>query len=130
MLWLAQDYESECEMFKKADYVANVYNRGNHHGLTIGWDSIYARISKTDIDWSLATNPKIECRDFHIKVYNDVACAVYYSQMTGEWKGEPYDYSISRMAVLEKEGDSWKIAFSNATMINPCPEQENVDAEE
>ena len=59
-------------------------------------------------------------KDFHIKVYDKVAWAVYYVQRTGEFKGEPWDDTSSRVTFLEKVDDNWKIVLMTTTVLNPC----------
>jgi hypothetical protein len=128
-LWLAQDYIPESDLVKKEDYVRMITNFGNNHNQTVGWDSINANLKRSsEQDWSDATNAKIECKDFNIKVYDKVAWAVYYTQMTGEWKGEPFDNNTTRVTFLEKVDDTWKIVLNSMTGLNPC-ETEDEDEE-
>ena len=130
-LYLARDYISESDLFLKEDYYMSVFNNGNNHGQLVGWDSLFVVIKwMAEADFrSDITNPKIEVKDFNIKVYDKVAWAVYYVQNTGENKGEPYDNSSVRIAFLEKVDDNWKIAFKSITALNPC-ETEDDDEED
>ena len=129
--FLDRDYTSEADFLKNADYVTTVHNTGNSHTLTVGWDSIFAGIKKySELEgWQDVTNFKIEQKDFHIKVYDKVAWAVYYVQHTGEYKGEPWDYTHSRVTFLEKVGDNWKIVLLTTSLLNPC-ETEDEDEDE
>jgi len=124
-LYLARDI-SESDLFLKEDYYTFVSNNGNFHNQIVGWDSIFVLIKRmAEADWrSDITNQKIEVKDFNIKVYDKVAWAVYYVQVTWENKGEPFDYSSVRTAFLEKVDDNWKIAFNSITALNPCEEED------
>ena len=130
-LWLAQDYITESEFVKQADYVLAVNNNGNFHNQIVGYDSIFALLKESaEMDWSEFTNSKIECRDFHIKVYDDIAWAVYYAQLTGEWKGEPVDFSDTRVTVLERVDGNWKIVLNSITGLNRCEEDKEDDEDD
>ena len=128
--FLDRDYTSEADFVKNADYVTTVHNNGNSHNQTVGWDSIFVGLKKlSEMDgWQYVTNNKIEQKDFHIKVYDKVAWAVYYVQNTGEYKGEPWDNTSSRVTFLEKVDDNWKMALNSMTLLDPC-EIEDEDEE-
>ena len=130
-LWLDQDYIPESDLVKKEDYVRMIQNFGNNHNQTVGWDSVYADLKKSSEGdwWSDLTNMKIEYKDFNIKVYDKVAWAVFYTQGTGEYKGEPYDRTQSRVTFLEKEDDNWKMVLNSITLLNPC-ETEDEDEDD
>ena len=130
-LWLARDYISESDLFLKEDYYTFVNNNGNNHNQFVGWDSLFVglkRMAEAD-GWAYATNMKIECKDFNIKVYDKFAWAVYYVQMTGEYKEEPFEENSVRVAFFEKVDDNWKIALNTITGLNPC-ETEDEDKDE
>ena len=129
--FLDRDYTSEADFVKNADYVTTVHNNGNSHNQTVGWDSIFVGLKKfSELDgWQYVTNNKIEQKDFHIKVYDKVAWAVYYVQNTGEYKGEPWDNTSSRVTFLEKVDDNWKIVLMTTTVLDPC-ETEDEDEDE
>jgi len=129
--FLDRDYTSEADFVKNADYVTTVHNNGNSHNQTVGWDSIFVGLKKfSELDgWQYVTNFKIEQKDFHIKVYDKVAWAVYYVHEYWEYKGEPWDNTNSRVTFLEKVGDNWKIVLLTTTRLNPC-ETEDEDEDE
>ena len=115
---------------KKADYVRSITNFGNNHKQTVGWDSITAGLKKSsEQDWSDATNYKFDFKDFNIKVYDKVAWAVYYTRGSGEWKGEPFEFNQTRVTILEKVDDNWKMVLNSITALNPC-ETEDEDEKE
>ena len=120
--FLDRDYISEAEFWKNADYVTSVHNMVNSHNLTVGWDSIFVLVKKASEmeGWQHVTNFKVDQKDFNIKVYDKVAWAVYYVQHTGEYEGEPFDNSFSRVTFLEKVGDNWKIVLLTNTRLDPC----------
>jgi hypothetical protein len=121
----AQDIK-EAEYFKKVDYLRIIYNDGNSHEQTVGWDSLYANVKKiVEFDRSGASDLKFECRDFHIKVYDDIAWAVYYVNGSGEWKGEPWESSSTKVTFLEKVDGDWKIVLVSQTGLDPCENDED-----
>jgi hypothetical protein len=133
-LWADQDYIPESELVKKADYVRMITNFGNNHKQTVGWDSITASLKESsEQDWSDLSDYKMNFKDFNVKVYDKVAWAVYYTQNTGVWKGEPFDYSQTRVTILEKADDNWKMVLNSITGLNPCEtkdEDEEADEED
>jgi len=130
--FLSRDYISEAEFWKNADYVKSIHNNGNYHNVTTGWDSIFAGVKKASEaeGWQHVTNFKVDQKDFNIKVYDKVAWAVYYVQHTGEYEGEPFDNSSSRVTFLEKVGDNWKIVLLTNTALNPCETEDEDDDED
>jgi len=123
--WAAQDIK-EAEFYKKADYLRIIYNNGNSHEQTVGWDSLYANIKRiTELDWSEGSDIKFECRDFHIKVYEDVAWAVYEVPVSWIYKGEPGGGTSTKVTFLEKVDEDWKIVLNSQTDMNPCQEDED-----
>ncbi|MEN8204237.1 MAG: nuclear transport factor 2 family protein [Bacteroidota bacterium] len=128
-LWRTQDIK-EAEFYKKADYLRLIYNNGNSHQETVGWDSLYASVKRiTEADWSEASDIKFECKDFHIKVYDDVAWAVYEVPLSWIWKGEPGESSSTKVTFLEKVDGYWKIVLNSQTTMNPCQEDEDEEDE-
>jgi hypothetical protein len=129
-LWLDQDYIAESDFLRKVDYATVINNNGNNHKLTVGWEGNLAIIKESsEADWSELSNGKFECRDFHIKVYDDVAWAVYYEQLTGEWKGEPVDYKNTKVTILEKVDGNWKLVLNSITRLDPCETEDDEDDE-
>ena len=129
-LWLDQDYIPESDFVRKVDYAIVINNNGNNHELIVGWEGILAKIKESsEGDWSELSNGKIECRDFHIKVYGDVAWAVYYEQLTGEWKGEPFDITHTKVTILEKVDGNWKLVLNSITRLDPCETEDDEDDE-
>jgi len=121
----------EAEYFKKVDYLRIINNEGNSHQQTVGWDSLYAYVkTMTEADWSEVSELKFKCKDFHIKVYDDLAWAVYEVPLNWIWKGEPGEASSTKVTFLEKVEGDWKIVLMSQTSMNPCPEdEEDEDAE-
>lgn len=115
----------EAEFFKKVDYLRIISNNGNSHQQTVGWDSLYANVKKiVEYDRTGLSDFKFECKDFHIKVYEDVAWAVYEVPLSWIWKGEPGKASSTKVTFLEKVEGDWKIVLMSQTAMNPCPEDE------
>jgi hypothetical protein len=124
-LYVAQDIK-EAEFYKKADYLRIIYNDGNSHQQTVGWDSLYANVKKiVEFDRSGASDLKFECKDFHIKVYEDVAWAVYEVPLSWIWKGEPGESSSTKVTFLEKVDGDWKIVLVSQTELDPCENDED-----
>ncbi len=125
-LFLNRDYNAEAEFVKSADYVRTINNSGNFHNQTVGWDSIFVDLKRFSEQegWQHTTNLNLEMTDFNIKVYNEVAWAVYNLHNTWEYKGEPYDTKQSRVTFLEKVDGQWKIVLMTTTLLNPCEEEE------
>jgi len=121
----------EAEFYKKADYLRIISNYGNSHDQTVGWDSLYASVKRiTEQDRSEVSDIKFECKDFHIKVYEDVAWAVYEVPLSWVWKGEPGESSSTKVTFLEKVDGDWKIVLNSQTAMNPCPEDEEDEDED
>ena len=121
-LFWERDYDAESNFWVKEDYFTTVRNNGNFHRQNHGWDTIYAinkRFSEGD-NWQGVSNAKNEFRDFNIKVYDKVAWAVYYLDLTWEYKGEPFNQTTSRVTFLEKVDGNWKMALNVKTILNPC----------
>ncbi|GAI25595.1 unnamed protein product, partial [marine sediment metagenome] len=130
-LFVDRDYIQELEVFKKADDVRVINNPGRNHSQVVGWDSIYAfakRFAEAE-GWKDVTNFKVECKDFNIKVYDKVAWAVYYTEGSGEYKGEPFGSTQAKITVLEKVDDNWKYVLNSQSDVNPC-ETEDEDEDE
>ena len=124
-LFVAQDIQ-ESQFYKNVDYLRLINNYGNDHWVVVGWDSVHAAVKKiSEADWSDAANVKFECRDFHIKVYDDIAWAVFYVDGSGEWKGEPWEGVDTKVAILEKVDDDWKIVLLSQTGLDPCENDED-----
>ena len=124
-LFVAQDIQ-ESQFYKNVDYLRVISNFGNDHHVAVGWDSVHAVVKRnSEADRSGAANVKFECRDFHIKVYDDIAWAVYYVNGSGEWKGEPWEGAETKVTILEKVDDDWKIVLVSQTSMNPCQEDED-----
>ena len=129
-LFVDRDYIQELEVFKKADDVRVINNPGRNHSQVVGWDSIYAFAKKyAELEgWKDVTNYKVECKDFNIKVYDKVAWAVYYTQDSGEYKGEPFSSKTAKITILEKVDDNWQYVLNSQSTVNPC-ETEDEDEE-
>ena len=129
-LWLDQDYIPESDFVRKVDYAIVINNNGNNHKQTVGYDGIYAVLKESsEADWSESVNLKVECEDFKIKVYDKVAWAVYYEQLTGEWKGEPLDITHTKVTILEKVDGNWKLVLNSITRLDPCETEDDEDDE-
>ena len=123
--WATQDIQ-EAEFYKKADYLRIIVNNGNFHQHTVGWDSVYALVKEmAEADRTGLSDLKFECKDFHIKVYEDVAWAVYEVPLSWIWQGEPGEGSSTKVTFLEKVEGNWKIVLHSQTAMNPCPEDED-----
>ena len=128
-LYLDRDYISESDLLVKEDYFMTVSTYGNFHNQTIGWDSVFVQLKKSsERDWPDVTNHNFECKDYHIKVYDKVAWAVYNTLETADFKGEPVDRTQTRVTFLEKVDDNWKMALNSQTLLDPC-EIEDEDEE-
>ena len=128
-LHVDRDYDEEMEIFKKADDIMVINNPGRNHNQVVGWDSIYVG-NKRYLEheaWKDVTNYKVECTDFNIKVYDKVAWAVYYTQGSWEYKGEPYDSKVAKITILEKVDDNWKYVLNSNTPVNPCEDEDEDD---
>ena len=121
-LFWERDFDAESNFWVKEDYFTTVQNNGNFHLQGHGWDTIYTRIKRFSEgdNWQYVSNAKNEFKDFNIKVYDKVAWAVYYLDLTWEYKGEPYDRSSVRVTFLEKVDGNWKMALNAKTILNPC----------
>ena len=120
-LYLDRDYISESDLLVKEDYFMTVATYGNWHNQTIGLDSVFVALKKdSERDWPDVTNHNFECKDYHIKVYDKVAWAVYNTLESGEYKGEPWDRTQTRVTFLEKVDDNWKIVLLTSTALDPC----------
>ena len=128
--FVAQDIK-EAEFYKKADYLRIITNDGNSHQQTVGWDSLYASVKRiTEADRSEVSDVKFECKDFHIKVYDDVAWAVYEVPLSWIWKGKLWESSDTKVTFLEKVEGDWKIVLNSQTAMNPCQEDEDDEDDE
>lgn len=128
-LFVDRDYNQEMEIFKKADDIRAINNSGRNHSQRVGWDSLYAGVKRyaEAEGWKDVTNFKCECKDFNIKVYDKIAWAVYYTQQSGEYKGEPFDSKTAKITILEKVDDHWKYVLNSNTLVNPCEEEDEDD---
>jgi hypothetical protein len=61
-----------------------------------------------------------EARDFNIKIFGQVAWAVYYQDWGIEMNHPPAVSTQSRVCILEKVDDNWKIALITMTSLDPC----------
>ena len=130
-LFVDRDYNQEMEIFKKADDTRAI-NSGRNHSQRVGWDSLYAgakRFAELEA-WKDVTNFKCECTDFNIKVYDKIAWAVYYTQQTWEYKGEPFDSKTAKITILEKVDDNWKYVLNSNTVVNPCEEEDEDEVDD
>lgn len=130
-LFLDRDYISQSDLLVKEDYYMGVSTYGNFHNQTIGWDSVFVGLKKaSERDWPDVTNHNFECKDFHIKVYDKVAWAVFNTLETADFKGEPVNQTQIRVTFLEKVDDDWKIALYSMTLLNPCKTDDEGDDED
>lgn len=126
-LFWERDTDAESDFWVKEDYMTTFNTGENSHFHTQGWDSIYAQTKRGSEheNWQYVSNLKTELTDFHIKVFDKVAWAVYYGHNTWDYKGEPYDAGPwVRVNFLEKVGDNWKIALTATSSLNPCKKEE------
>lgn len=126
-LFWERNTDAESDFWVKEDYMTTVNTSQNSHTHRCGWDSIYANIKRASEheNWQYVSNAKREFTDFQIKVFDNVAWAVYYGHNTWDYKGEPVDGgSWVRVNFLEKVGDNWKIALTATSTINPCEKEE------
>ena len=54
----------------------------------------------------------------HVQVYGDVAILTYNSSVSGNFNGQPLNYTAKVTAVYVKQGNTWRIAHEHET-INP-----------
>jgi hypothetical protein len=123
------DLIAESELWIKEDYFTAVGTGANGHFQARSYDTIYALIkSQQDVDWRPdVTDIKTEYTDVHIKIYDNVAWAVYYMRVSSIYKGEPWVGGISvRTTFLEKVDGKWKMALNFTSGINPC-EKKNIE---
>lgn len=121
------DLIAESEFWVKEDYFTTVGTSANSHGQARSYDTIYAATkSAQDVDWRPdVTDIKTEYTDVHIKIYGNVAWAVYYMRNSTIYKGEPWVGGISvRTTFLEKVDGKWKIALNHTSELNPCKNEE------
>jgi hypothetical protein len=127
-LWWKMDLDAESDFWLKEDYMTTVNTNGNNHGQNHGYDSIYAGIKRffenAEDQYQYVSNIELELKDFNIKVFDNVAWAVYYTHAGWEFKGEPYDRSSVRVTFLEKVDGDWKMALNAITWLNPCEEED------
>ena len=94
---------------------------GNYHDQIVGWDSILAELKKgSEADRSVYSDMIVECRDFNIKIFDQVAWAVFYQDWEYKNNDQPGGNTQSRVYILEKVDDNWKIALMTMTMLDPC----------
>ena len=82
--WWRMELEEESDYWVNKDYMTTVNTAGNNHSQNHGYDSIYANMKRffeqvEDQDqYQYVSNMKQEFKDFNIKVFDNVAWAVYY----------------------------------------------------
>ena len=124
----ARDYIRGSETWKQENYVRMIGHSGNWHYQIVGWENILADLKKkSEVSFPINMDISGKARDFNIQIFGQVAWAVYY-QDWGINKNDQRSVSTqSRVCILEKVDDNWKIALMTMTSLDPC--EINIDDE-
>jgi hypothetical protein len=116
-----RDYIRGSETWKQENYVRMIKHSGNWHDQIVGWENILAELKKkSEVPFPVNLDISGEARDFNIKIFGQVAWAVYYQDWGIEMNHPPAVSTQSRVCILEKVDDNWKIALMTMTSLDPC----------
>jgi hypothetical protein len=120
-LYLDRDYIRESETWKNENYVRMIRHFGNDHDQIVGWDNILTELKKeSEEDWSEYSDMTSESRDFNIRIFGEVAWAVFYQDWEYKMSDQTGGGTQSRIYILEKVDDKWKISLMTMANLDPC----------